>query len=246
MKKKPKAEIVPKQAEVARPVENNPQSMIMQAIDKNAPIETLERLFNLQERWEKSQAKKQYDLAMSAFQADVPSIPKSKIILDKDRVTVRSKYAALDDIQNAIKAPLKNNGLSYNFDVKIDEKFLTVECIIKHFSGHSERSSFAVPIGNETYMSDAQKYGARTTFAKRYALGNALGLTIDEDVDGRSFEGENSTEKILSNIDKCMNLGDLKRTWDSLPKESQSNSEVLGRFKQVKALILDAQKNENL
>ena len=43
-------------------------------------------------------------------------------------------------------------------------------------------------------MSDVQKYGARSTFAKRYAFCNAFGImTGDDDTDGNTIEEEKKT-----------------------------------------------------
>lgn len=189
MAKEIKEQKPPKEKGLAKvetpPDENNPMSLIAKAIKEKIPVETMERLLALQERWEKNVAKKEFDRAMAKFQSECPVIEKTKPVYEKDGRTVRYKYAVLDSIVEQVKKPLSDNGLSYNFDEEKDEKFTTIICIVTHYLGHSQRTTFKIPIGTEAYMSDVQKYGARMTFGKRYAFCNAFGImTGDEDTDG--------------------------------------------------------------
>jgi hypothetical protein len=109
---------------------------------------------------------------------------KNQDSLPEEKRKVRYKYAPTDDIVNQVREYIAKNGLSYTLNVKQDEKMLTVVCRVKHILGHFEDSEFSVPIGSENFMSDVQKYGARSTFAKRYAFCNAFGImTGDEDTD---------------------------------------------------------------
>jgi hypothetical protein len=156
---------------------------ISQAIAQSLPVETMEKLFSLREKVKAEAAKEAFVSAMAKFQAECPVISKDKKVNDRTG-KLRYKYAPLDQIVSQVKKPLGNNDLFYSFKEEKDKDFATAICTITHKLGHSESSSFQVPIGNEDYMTDAQKYGARMTFAKRYAFCNALGiLTGDEDTD---------------------------------------------------------------
>lgn len=158
--------------------------LISQAIDKNVPVEALERLLAMRRELRAEQAKEEYDRAMAAFQAECPTIEKTKAVYEKDRKTIRYKYAPLEAVVDQVKALLAKYGFSYAINTIQDEKMLGVVCKVNHKFGHSEETTFSVPIGSEGYMSDVQKYGARLTFAKRYAFCNAFGiLTGDEDND---------------------------------------------------------------
>jgi ERF superfamily protein len=163
--------------------------LIAQAIDKNVPVETMERLLAMRRELKAERAKEAYDHAMAAFQAKCPTIEKTKAVYEKDRVTTRYKYAPLDSIVSQIKGLLAENGFSYSINTIQDEKMLGVVCRITHSAGHSEETTFSVPIGSEGFMSDVQKYGARLTFCKRYAFCNAFGiLTGDEDTDAKQSD----------------------------------------------------------
>lgn len=241
MKKKPKKlnAIKPTTGQNAQ----NPNAMIMQAINKGASVEALEKLFNLQERWEKSQAKKAFDLAMTNFQSEMPEVKKTRNIMNKDNQSVRSKYATLDDAQKTAKPFLKKNELSYKFDIKTDDKFLTATCIVKHSLGHTESSEFKVPIGSEAFMSDVQKFGARATFAKRYAFSSAFGITMDDDNDAQDTGAVDQPETI-EKIEKCTKDEQVVKLWNSFTKEQKANPKIIEATAKQRRLIKQAQAQE--
>lgn len=179
----------PPQPQVVRQSDNSIEGFISQAIEKGLPIETMEKFLSMRREFRADQAREAYVMAMSQFQKECPVIAKTKEVKNKDgKVTYR--YAPLDSIVLQVKQPLGNNNLAYNFreERSEDGTKLTVICTIRHSMGHSEDSTFTVDVGTEAYMTDTQKYGARNTFAKRYAFMNALGiLTGDEDTDAREL-----------------------------------------------------------
>lgn len=159
-------------------------TFITQAISQGLPVETMEKLFTLREKVKAEQAKEAYVEALSKFQGGCPIIEKTKKVLNKDGRTVRYQYAPIDAIAEQIKKPLVKNGLSYRWEVENKEKMIKATAIITHKLGHSERSSFEIPIDTEGFMTEPQKYASALTFAKRYSLCNALGIsTGEEDTD---------------------------------------------------------------
>lgn len=173
-----------KKTVVTIPQQNSVESFINQAIISNVPIETLERLLAMRTQVKAEQSKEAFIKAMADFQSECPVIEKKKTVMGKDKTTVRYKYAPLDSIVTQVKSLISKNGLSYRFHEIKDEKNVEAICTVTHILGHSEESGFKVAIGSEEYMTDAQKYGARNTLAKRYAFCNAFGiLTGDEDTD---------------------------------------------------------------
>lgn len=171
---------------------------ISDAIAKELPVETMEKLFSLRSKFKAEFAREEFMKAMANFQKDCPVIEKKKIVNDKFGKE-RYRYASLDDIVSQVKVPLGDNSLSYSFETDEAEGFLKVICVITHSLGHSKSSDFKIPIGTEAYMSDVQKYGARVTFAKRYAFTNALGImTGDEDNDATEETEEKPSGKLLT------------------------------------------------
>lgn len=219
-----KTEIVEVQKELPAQSEVNLKksevdSFISLAIMQNAPVETLERLFALHKEVEAEKAKSAYVQALANFQQACPVIEKKKKVMNKDGQSVRYMFAPLDDIVSQIKDILGKNGLSYTWTVVNDTTGMTATAKITHVKGHSETSSFTVPVDTEGYMTAPQKNAAAQTFAKRYALCNALGIsTGDEDTDATTVDKE---KKPKSDKAKIMFL--LK----NLGKDTQIEKEAL-------------------
>jgi hypothetical protein len=138
------------------------------------------------------QAKEAFDRDMSALQGAMPVIVKSKPVKDKSG-NVRYRYAPIDSIIDQTKKYISKYGFSYAITTEQSEVVGEVKaiCTVKHRLGHSEGSTFRVPIDKDGYMTAPQKVGAALTFAKRYAFCNAFGIiTGDEDNDGSSIEDE--------------------------------------------------------
>ena len=161
------------------------QGLIEMAITSGADIDKLERLMQLQERYDAKNAKSSYLQAVSMFQTNCPVI-----------VTKKQghgyKYAPLGDIISQIKDLLFKCGLSYRFEQQQDGQTTKVKCVISHIEGHSE--SLTMEGGPDNQMSkqgkqvktDIQATGSTSTYLRRYTLTGALGIvTADEDSDGR-------------------------------------------------------------
>ena len=89
---------------------NSPYSLISQALAQGSGIETLERLMDLQERYDKAQAKKSFLEAMSNFQSAIPELKKTRTVSypSKTGGSVKYNYAPLSSIIKEIKPHLKD------------------------------------------------------------------------------------------------------------------------------------------
>jgi hypothetical protein len=159
------------------------ETWITTAIESNMPVETLERLFGLRKEYKAEIAREAFTEAMAQFQSKCPVIEKKKIVKDKFGKE-RYKYAPIDQIDEQTREARTGAGLSFATDVVNEDGYITAVVKVTHVLGHSETSSFRVPIDKDAFMSAPQKVAAAMTFAKRYAFCNAFGiLTGDEDTD---------------------------------------------------------------
>ena len=163
------------------------QALLMQGMTSNADVGTMERLFALAKDMKAEQARELFFNALAKFQSECPIIKKTKEVKNKDGRTVRYKFAPLDSIVQQVSSILESNGLSYIFKAETVDGGIVQHCEVHHISGHTETSSFGTAIDKDAFMGDAQKGGSASTFAKRYAFCNALGiLTGDQDDDAQS------------------------------------------------------------
>lgn len=167
-------------------------AILSQAVDKGMDPAALEKLVSLYKQMAELEAKRHFDEAMCAFRSSCPPIPRrtenSQFSVTRDGVKVARKYASLDDIAATIRVPLADHGLSYRWgDSIITEGRMTLTCIVSHSGGHSVSSAVTLPVDSKAGCSEQQKYGAAGTYAQRYSLIQALGLTsCDEDDDGNA------------------------------------------------------------
>ena len=160
---------------IARP---DPMMILQAAVERGVDADQLGKLMDLQERYQANQARIAFSSAMSDFQAHCPTILKSK---KADRYS----YAPLDEILRTIRPHLDTCGLSIRFSTLTTGLIITALCTISHRDGHSEQSEFAAPVDSNMKVNDTQKMGSANSYAKRYALMNALNLVAsDEDDDG--------------------------------------------------------------
>lgn len=162
-------------------------TLISQAIDKQVPVEALEKLLAMRRELKLEYAQEQFNIAMASFQAECPIIKKTRTVSPGGKVAYR--YAPIEAIVSQVKHLL----LKYNFSYSVEtlthtaEGTVTAICTARHIAGHSQSSSFNVPLATRTaLMTDTQVVAASLTFAKRYAFCNAFGiLTGDDDNDAR-------------------------------------------------------------
>lgn|SRR3990167_1916633 len=197
--------------------ESSVTNLISQAIAGNVSVETLERLFSLREKVKAEAAKEAFVAALAGFQQDCPIIKKTKDVLNKDGRTVRYSFAPIDSIVTQIKAPLLKHGISYRWEVDTKDGKVTAKAIVTHLLGHSESSSFEVPVDTEGYMTNPQKNASALTFAKRYSLCNALGIaTGEEDTDATDAGQKDAKDPRTKIITRLRSLGEKTGTKDEI------------------------------
>lgn len=103
-------------------------------------------------------------------------------IKDAVNPAFRSKYADYAAIREAARVYAKHGIASWQ-DATLSERGVSVITRLTHTSGQwMEFGPLTVPLGKQ----DAHGVGSATTYAKRYALSAALGISADEDDDGNA------------------------------------------------------------
>jgi len=229
-----------KQDRALMPVKQNAEALIAKAIDKNVPVETMERLLAMRRELNAEWAKEAFDRAMSAFQADCPTIEKTKAVKTKSGI-VAYKYAPIESIVSQVKGFLKKHGFSYSTTMELIENgTIKVRVAIKvtHAAGHSELTEMTVPLGNKTdIMSQTQVVASAQTFAKRYAFCNAFGiLTGDEDSDANTQAQSPKTKSIIEA--KAIYTGNGRISYrqanfirDLLKQKGYTEKDLLNKYK---------------
>lgn len=199
------------------------ENLIGQAIKQGASVETLERILAMRKELKAEWAEEQYNLAMAKFQSNCPTIKKKKAGAKTKAGEIAYYYAPLEMIVEQVKKFIAENGFSYRIETEDTEKGVKVTCIVKHESGHSERSMVAVPLGGGTsVMSAPQVKASAITYAKRYAFCNAFGImTGDEDNDAQSVPAQD--ESLVADwqtaLEGAADIEELQKVWTQVPPQ---------------------------
>jgi ERF superfamily len=147
-----------------------PMQMLQLAVDRGASLDVLTKLMDLQERLDATQARREFDAAMSAVKADVGIIKKTGVGHNK------SAYATLADIAGALDPVIALHGLSYRYRTQRLANELVVTCIVCHRTGHYEENSLPGPLDTSGNKTTIQAVGSTCTYLQRYTLIQAFGL----------------------------------------------------------------------
>lgn len=178
-----------------RSVAVTPMEMLQIAVERGADLDQLQKLMDLQERWEANEARKAFVAALSAFKADPPEIIKDRPIKHNEKLI--AKYAGLDQVSEAIGKGLSKHGLSHRWDTEqLDDGSIRVTCILTHDKGHSERTTLKAAPDQTGAKNSVQAIGSTVTYLERYTLLAATGMATSEmDDDGAGSASINDEQK---------------------------------------------------
>ena len=134
--------------------------------------------------FEKSGASQQIDKIASALaKAQALFQPAAK---NKTNPHLKSKYADLVSVTEAVKKPLADNGLSYVQLMESDRAEITCVTTLMHGSGQWIAGRLTLH-GKDT---SPQAMGSAITYARRYGLSAMLGIVTDEEDDGEAAQAK--------------------------------------------------------
>lgn len=188
-----------------------PSHMLQMAVEQGADIDKLEKLMQLQERWEAGNAKKAYVSAMARFRSDCP-------VIEKTRSGHNTKYAGLAESIDQIKGLLAECGLSHSWSTTQNDALITVTCTVTHIDGHSESTALSGGADTTGSKNSIQAIGSTVSYLQRYTLYSILGLASQEmDTDGQVGVPQEAVDAITtaSNITELQAA--FKTAWTKYP-----------------------------
>lgn len=187
-----------------------PMAMIDKALANGSPVEVLEKLFSLQERYEANQARKDFNNAIADAKAEIkPIIKNRKVDFTSAKGRTNYEYEDLAEIARQIDPILAKHGLSYRHRSAQEGVKLSVTCIISHRGGYYEETTLTAENDNSGNKNSTQAIGSAATYLQRYTLKLALGLAATKDDDARTMTvGEPITEaQLMQLIDLAESVG---------------------------------------
>ena len=163
---------------------NSPAAIMLQAISQGTDLAQIEKMMDLQDRWERKEAEKAYNAAFANFKAEAVRIIKAKEVT-AGPLSGKS-YAELHDVVHAVTPALSRHGLSASWKLTKDEPmWLEVTCTLKHVDGHSESVSMGGPPDAGGAKNALQARASTKTYLERYTLKAVCGVAEGgDDTDG--------------------------------------------------------------
>jgi hypothetical protein len=193
-----------------------PMAMLSTAVAKGMSADTIKGFMDLQERWERHEAERAYNVAFAAFKEEAISVIRNKTVTDGP---LKGKsYAELFAVVDAVTPALSRHGLSASWKVTKDEKdWIEVTCILKHVAGHSQSNSLGGPPDAGGAKNAIQARASTKTYLERYTLLGVLGLSskdADQDGGGRGEVVPDPEGKKA--LEACASLSGLQEAWKAL------------------------------
>lgn len=226
---------------VTAPGHTNPGTVLMYAMERGASLEQIDKLLDLQMKWEANEARKAYVADMAAFKQNPPTIIKDKTVGYKTREgdLVGYSHATLGNVTNSIVEGLAQFGFSHSWIVKQDNSLVHVTCRITHRMGHSEEVSMSAFKDDSGKKNHIQQVASTITYLERYTLLAATGLATHDqpDDDGAAAEPRiDLAAKWGDRANGATTLQELQRAWDDGLAEI-SNEGTEDEYQRFKATV---------
>lgn len=198
-----------------------PMSMIQMAVQQGADIEKLQKLMDLQERWEKNEARKAFNGAFAAFKTEAVRVIKNKAVT-AGPLSGKS-YAELFSVVDAVTPALSEHGLTAAWSITKDDKdWIEVTCQLKHVLGHSEAVSMGGPPDTGGAKSAIQARASTISYLQRYTLKAICGVAErDDDKNGAPSAKVAPDAEGQKALEACGSLSALTAAWAALTKEQR-------------------------
>ena len=230
---------MPQALEVIKPEEPisaiTPMRLLEIATSQGADLDKMQKLMELQERWQANMARQAYVRAMSDFKNE-------PIVVSKDKTNKQysSKYTSIGNLVNTVTPFLSKHGLSAEWE--LDQSHgIRVGCKITHCLGHSgETKWMTVPADTSGAKNPLQQIKSSVTYAKISTFEMATGLASAEanlDDDGN---GSGAGEDRLTKLQECASLVELQRVFAEAYKAAGDNKNAQGQVIRAR----DARKKE--
>lgn len=173
------------------------QTMVEKGITGDS-VSAFEQLVLLKERMDAKQAERDFTADFIALQKEMPKVKATKGVPGKDG-SIKYHFAPYEEIMDQVQPLLEKFGFAVKFGNRFDgtPPRAIATCKLMHKGGHSETNEFGARVGSgPPNSSEAQGDGAASTYAKRFALCNALNIRITGiDDDARLIGGPITAEQ---------------------------------------------------
>jgi predicted transcriptional regulator len=186
--------------------------------------ENIERMMDLQERYESKIAKQEFEAARSRLLSDLPPV-----IAKNRRVSYGStqySYADLPQVIRSVMPALQAHGFSVSFRNESDSRTEAVTCILSHRGGHEATNTRKAAVEPKKGQSAVQSAQSTVTYLQRQTLLAILGVVTDDMPDADERPKPSPTV-----VDELRNLRALNKLRQEYGVDVEEAEEYLGQVK---------------
>ena len=171
---------------------SSPAELMRIALTHGESLEKIEKMLDLQKKYDENEARKAYFDAVAKFKENPPEVLK-----DKENSQFKgSKYVSLGNLLKTINPALGEFGLSVSFIPEQTEGMVRLTCKLSHRQGHSESVSMSAPpdTSGGNSKNPIQQIKSTFTYLRAMTFEAVTGLSAIEeanlDDDGNSAYSE--------------------------------------------------------
>lgn len=191
------------QQQTALAVSGSPADLMLRAMSQGANLEQVEKMMDLQERWERREAEKAFREDFAAFRGENVIIPKTKHV-DRGRGGSFNQ-AEYDQVCGRLSPALSRHGFGFRHDqrfgvrrvmaegVENDVGWVWVTCHLEHRKGHTERLELEGPPGDLSVNTPTQNMQTTASYLKRQSLLAITGTATGGEDDEATMRGIDAT-----------------------------------------------------
>jgi ERF superfamily len=156
-------------------------------------VAKLKELLDVRDRLEKTEARKQFVAAMSAFKAHA-------IVVTRDKVNKQfgSRYTSIGNLVGTVTPYLSQHNLSASWDIdQGDPNQIRIVCTIEHEAGHSRSVSILLPPDVSGSKNPLQEIKSAITYGKICTFESICGLAS---VEGNSDDDGNGKPQVEASV----------------------------------------------
>lgn len=201
----------------------SPIEMASSLIEQKVDPAFVEKMLDLQIKFEENEAKKAFHKAMAEFKIDCPEIEKDMYNSQYD-----SYYASLGKLVSTISPHMSKHGLSHDWKQDhIEDNKIKVFFTVTHALGFSKTNSFSSPPDDSGKKNPIQQMRSAITYLKSITFESGMGLASTEanlSDDGNGSHQKKRSKKVVISVDE---LTDLK---DNMKEKGVSEDTILREY----------------
>lgn len=172
--------------------------LLRQAVDRGANIEELDRLIQLKERMEASEAKQAFTSAMVQFKSNPPKVRTNQTgtVRPKDgKAGFEYRYADLAAVCEQVIASLAAVRVTHHWTTHQEASLVHVTCTLTHELGHSLSTTLMASPDDSGGKNRIQAIGSAVTYLRRYTLLAITGIAVESEGDDDGAGGITQDER---------------------------------------------------